>query len=362
MDRFDIAVVGAGVAGLSAAYFCSEHARVVVLEREEQPAYHSSGRSAALYIEGYENPTVSRLTAASGGFFRTPPEGFSEYPLLHDRGGLTIAELGQDDALTDYLNTWSPHCPALTRLDAAQAQSLCPILRADTLSGAAYDPDWKSIDTHALMQGFQRGLSARGGELRSRCEVKKITRTQAWQIETSKGVIAADTLVNAAGAWAGQVAGQAGASDMALSPRRRTAAIVPVPDEARTWPVVHTISGNLYFKPESPGLMVCPQDETPSEPVDAHPEELDIAIALDRFTQVADLPVQRVMHQWAGLRTFAPDRRPIVGPDPRVPGFFWLAGQGGFGVQTSPELGRMSAACILHGTTPDADIAPQRFS
>ena len=356
----DVVVIGAGVAGLGAGYFLSEQAKVVVLEQEDQPAYHSSGRSAALYIEGYENPVVAGLTAQSGDFFRTQHEGAR--PLLHDRGGLTIAVEGQERALSKYISIWQPFCPNLRPLTATECRLICPILDDKRLIGGAYDPDWKSIDTHELIQIYLRGLRNNQSTLQAGHVVAALEpRGEGWEVQTSKKTFNARWVVNAAGAWANEVAQLAGLSPIDLTPMRRTAAMIKAPVEASEWPVVHNISGNLYFKPEGTSLMVSPQDETPSPPMDAFPEDLDIAIALDNFSKISDYPVNHVQHSWAGLRTFAPDRLPVVGPDSNSNGFFWLAGQGGFGVQTSPALGKLTADSILNNKPIDQTIHRQRF-
>jgi D-arginine dehydrogenase len=266
----DVAVIGAGVAGLSIAYFLAPHARVVVLEQEAQPAYHSSGRSAALFIEGYENSVVSGLTTASRDFFFAPPPGFADAPLVHPRGGLTVASKDERGALQTYLQRWQPLCPDLQAVTPARARELVPVLREDWLGGAAYDPSWQSIDVHELLMGYQRGLKAAGGRVLCNAPAHSLTResgargtTPRWHIETPAASVSAAVVVNAGGAWANRVAAAAGLEPLPVTPMRRTAAIVPLPEEGRMWPVVHTIAGNLYFKPESPGLMVCPQDESP---------------------------------------------------------------------------------------------------
>ena len=365
--HYDIAVIGAGVAGLSAAYFLSNDANVVVLERETQPAYHSSGRSAAMFIEGYENRVVSEITSDSADFFRTPPEGFADNPLLGPLGGMTAAGPGELDKLRRYLDVWQPRCAELKEITVEEARAMVPILRDDWLSGAAYDPTWDTIDVHELITGYRRGLRANGGELVTNSEVTALRHGNGrWTIShrTAGGAEAeatASTIVNASGSWANTVATTAGLDPVDLTPMRRTAAIVAAPDGATGWPIVHTIDEQLYFKPESGGLMVCPQDETPSEPMDAFPEDVDVAIALERFGVATNHEVAHVSHTWAGLRTFAQDRHPVVGFDPRATGFFWLAGQGGFGVQTSPAMGAMVASIINRGEQPREEVDATRL-
>jgi len=364
---YDIAIIGAGAAGLSVAYFLSEDARVVVLEAESQPAYHSSGRSAAMYIEGYENQVVRRLTQRGKGFFFTPPAGFGDTPLVTQAGGLTVAGPAEEPKLEKYLNTWQAHCPELERISIAQARDIIPILRTEWLSAAAYDPSWHNIDVHALLQGYQRGIRQRGGTLITDFRTDNVERIRnQWHVHCGDKEVSAPILINAAGAWSNHVAELAGIKTLPLTPLRRTAAIVPAPADCGDWPLLHTISENLYFKPESPGLMVCPQDETPSPAMDAYAHDIDVAQALDTFAQLADFNVKTVMHSWAGLRTFAPDRFPVVGFDPQNSGFFWLAGQGGFGIQTSPGLGQLAADLVRHKSPQDdlsiaAQIAVNRF-
>ena len=360
--RWDAIVVGAGVAGLSAAYFAARDARVLVLEQESHPAYHASGRSAAMFITGYENAEVAELTAASSDFFHSPPTGFANAPLLHPRGGLTVAGPDEHAALDDFMAGWAAHCPNQRRIDAAAALQICPILKRSRVDAAAFDPDWLGIDAHELVQGFLRGLRQAGGELITDAPVTALApRADLWRVTTAKGEFDAPVVINAAGPWAGPLADLAGIAHPTLTPMRRTAAIVDAPEGAGSWPLVHTLPGEVYFKPESPGLMVSLADETPSPPTDAQPEEYDIAVAIDRFEQLTDLPVRQVRRRWAGLRTFAPDRRPLLGFASAAPGFFWLAGQGGFGVQTAPALGRLAADCALHGAPPPAALNAGRF-
>jgi len=360
-QHYDVIIVGAGVAGLSAAYFLSSRASVLVLERESQPAYHSSGRSAALYIEGYENTAVSDLTSRSGAFVNTPPENFAQSALLHDRGGLTLAGPGDERGLVKYLARWQPLCPHLCAVTPHEARELTPVVKQDWLIGAAYDPAWKSIDVHELLMGYQRGIRHNGGIIETKAEVTQLTQGQNWNVTAADAQYTTPCLVNAAGSWATNIAQLAGLAGVALQPMRRTGVIIAAPPNVQNYPAAHTIQGDVYFKPESPGLMVSPADETHSEPTDAQPEELDIAIALDRFQAMVDHPVERVMHSWAGLRTFAPDRRPVIGFDPRADGFCWVAGQGGFGVQTSPALGAIVADHILDDVVLDPEISVDRL-
>ena len=268
--------------------------------------------------------------------------------------------------LADHLDTWRSHCPALTEISPTEAAQLCGIINVDQIAGACYDPAWHSIDTHALLTGFEQGIRRRGGQVQTRAEVCELERLpNAWRIRTASGIeYEANVIVNAGGAWANQIANLAGRANIPLTPMRRTAIIVPPPDDhgdIRHWPCVHTLRGDLYFKPESPGLMVCPQDEIPSIPMDAFAEELDVAVCVDRFTATTTHPVKQVLHQWAGLRTFAPDRRPVLGFDQQIDDFFWLAGQGGFGIQTSPELGRVAAEVIIQNRSLDAAIDVRRL-
>ena len=287
--NYDIAIIGAGIAGLSAAYFLSPHARVIVLEQEEQPAYHSSGRSAAMYIEGYENPVVSELTKLGAEFFFTPPQGFTEHRLVNPCGGLTAAGPGETKALEQYLATWRSRCPELSHIGPKEARDIVPILREDWLSGAAWDPSWHNIDVHELLSGYIRGLRANGGVLKTKTTVTGLAQqADTWVINVGGEPLSADVVVNAAGAWANHIATLAGARTLPLTPMRRTAAIAPAPENSEAWPLVHTISADLYFKPESPGLMICPQDETPSEAMDALPDDLDVAIGIDRFHRITD--------------------------------------------------------------------------
>jgi D-arginine dehydrogenase len=366
----DVLVVGAGIAGASAAADIAGDAKVILLERESQPGYHSTGRSAALYIRNYGSKSVRALTAASFGFFTAPPENFAEQPLLSRRGALELAHEGQEEAFATALE----EADGLKEIAVSEALELVPKLRPEGLLAAAYEPDAQDIDVAALHQGMLRRLRARGGELITGAAVMSLAwEGSHWRIETSAGRFQADTLVNAAGAWADQLAVSAGLAPLGLQPRRRTALIIEGPSDCDTaaWPLTGDVGESYYFKPEAGGrLMLSPADATAVEPSDVQPEELDVAIAIDRFESHVDHPVRRIEHRWAGLRTFAPDDALVIGHDPRTEGFFWLAGQGGYGVQTSPAAaatardllidGRLRSELLKAGVRTEA-LAPARL-
>ena len=363
-------VIGAGMAGASAAAFLAEHGPTVVLEAEGQPGYHTTGRSAASYIDTYGHPTVCALTRASRRFFWTPPEGFAEHPLVRPRAVLEIARPDQADALARLLQGADG---ALRPIEADEVRRLCPILRPEIAWRGALNESTADIDVDAVLQGFLRLAKARGAALVTGAKVTGLDRTPAgWRITTPAGLFEAEVVVNAAGAWAGQVGRLAGLGDLGLNPMRRTALrLQPTPREGLDdWPFVIDVDETFYFKPDAGGLLLSPADETPSAPCDAQPEELDVACAVDAFEQATTEQVRRVAHRWAGLRTFAPDRIPVAGPDPREPAFFWLAGQGGYGIQTAPALAAATAGLIVAGELPEhllaegvtaADVGPERL-
>jgi D-arginine dehydrogenase len=358
LETADVVVIGAGIAGASAAANLAEGLKVVVLERESFAGMHSTGRSAALFSEIYGSAAVRALSRASRGFLFTPPEGFAAAEVVRARGALHIASAGQLAALEAFASL-PDVAPAVRRVDAEEARALCPILREDYVAAAALELGSADIDVDALHQGWLRQLRARGGELAVDAEVTGLTRERGgWRVETPGRAISAGVVVNAAGAWADRVGGLAGARPVGLEPCRRTALIVDAPQGAdtRTWPMVIDIDEQFYFRPDSGGLLLSPGDETPSEPCDVQPEELDIAIAVDRVQGATSLDVRRIRRSWAGLRSFVADRTPVAGFAPDAPGFFWLAGQGGYGIQTAPAMGRVAAA-LVRGESLPADLA-----
>jgi D-arginine dehydrogenase len=373
MKTCDFLVVGAGIAGASAGYELSAQGRVVVVERENAPGYHTTGRSAAQYVETYGGQTIQRLTKAGRGFFEHPPEGFAEHPLLAPRGAMFVARADQLGRLSAALAAVRALTPSVAEIGVAEAVGLVPVLRDTYLAAAMYEPESMDIDVHALHHGYLRGLARRRGEVLTDAEVVRLSRDgQAWVAETRQGPIAAPVVVNAGGAWCDELAKLAGARPVGLTPKRRTAITFDPPAgvDPRGWPLVIDIDERFYFKPEAGRLLASPADETPVAPCDAQPEELDVAIAVDRVETATTLQVRRITHKWAGLRSFVADKSLVIGMDGAVDGFFWLAGQGGFGIQTAPAAARTAAALITGGRLPDdltalgvtpAELAPNRL-
>ena len=373
LGRFDVIVVGGGIAGVSLAGELTPGARVLVLERESQPAYHSSGRSAAIYIEPYSTDPIFALTRATLPFLVAPPPEFTDQPLVHGRGYLLLARREQDALMDEYLARWLPRCPAIREIDLDEARRRLPILVDGYAHRAAFDEAAWGLDTNEMLQGWLRRLRRNAGRFLGDAEVRAVHREgDDFVVTSAAGTARAPVLVNAAGAWAAGLARMAGASEIAMQPRRRSAVLVapPAGQDIAHWPAVSDIDKGFYFKPEGGALMISPADQTPSEPCDARPEELDLAIAVDRAQQAADLQVRRFQASWAGLRTFAPDEDPVLGWDPQLPGFYWCAGQGGVGFQTSAAAARWCAAELGVGTPPDGlrelgfratDVAPTRF-
>lgn len=344
-------IIGGGVAGLSAAAALGGHARVTVLEGEESIGFHSSGRSATMLHYALGNPLVRALTLASRAFFDAPPEGFSEVPLGRRMPMLVHAREAEVDAL-DALDAEIAPFATLERVADSAMQALCPVLRVGEGAAVAglVDHNGIRLDPHALLQGFAGAVRRSGGEIVLGARAAKIRRTDdLWEVQTERGdVFAAPMLVNAAGAWADAIAVMAGANPLGLMPLRRTIITFDAPDGADTsgWPFAKTVGDELYFAPESGRLFASPMDEMPSDPCDAQPDELEVALAAQRVEERTTIMVKRIAHKWAGLRTFAPDRHPIVGFAPDAPGFLWLAGQGGFGLQTSPVMAEAAASLI----------------
>lgn len=359
MDVVDVAVIGGGIAGASLARAAAETGRVLLLEREGQPGYHSSGRSAALYSETYGNLVVRALSTGSRDAFLTPSSDFDGFDLTRPRGTLHVGRADQDEVLEQTLQTLGQLVPSVHRISAAEAAARVPVLEAHRIAGAVFEPDARDIDTNGLLQGSLRGLRRLGGEIRTDAEVTALRPLPGggWRIETTAGTIEAGIVVNAAGAWADAVADLAGAATIGLVPKRRTAFLFDVPgQDVDAWPAVVDLDEQFYFKPDAGKLLGSPADETPSPPCDAQPEEMDVAIAVDRIETATTLKIRRLSHRWAGLRSFVADKTPVLGFDTALPGFFWCAGQGGYGFQTAPAMARLGAALLRGDAVPD-DLA-----
>ena len=356
--HFDIAVIGAGMAGASVAAELSATHRVVLIEREDQPGYHSTGRSAALFSEIYGNDVVRALSRGSRSFLFNPPQGFAEGSLVRPRGTIFIARADQRQALESFVAL--PDITSAVRfLKRGEIDTLCPILREGYVAAAAYQAASVDVEVHELHHGYLRRLKAMGGAVFLGARDLIIDRNgQGWRIAVQGQRISAPILVNAAGAWADEVAESVGVPRLGLRPCKRTALLVDGPagfDSAR-WPMVLDIDEQFYFKPDAGLLLLSPADETETEPADVQADELDIAIAVDRVSAATTLDVRRVKHSWAGLRTFSADRAPVVGFADSAEHFFWLAGQGGYGIQTAPALAR-AAAAMVRGEGIPADLA-----
>jgi D-arginine dehydrogenase len=365
----DILIIGGGIAGLSAAAELSRGARVTVLEAEEQIGFHSSGRSATMVHYALGDRLVRELTLASRGFFDSPPSGFGDVPFGHRMPVLVHGredERAQLDALYEELAIFAE----LERLDAKGVNQLCPLLREDARYGIA-DRYGTRLDPHALLQGNLRTLRGNGGLLETSSRVSSIERRgHVWTVRAERGdTYSAAILVNAAGSWADEVARIAGVKPLGLEPKRRTIVTFDAPAGINLdgLPFAKTVGDELYFAPESGRLFASPMDEVPSDPCDAQPDEYEVALAAHRMEERTTVKVERIHSRWAGLRTFTRDRHPAAGFAEDAEGFFWLAGQGGFGLQTSPAMSRITASLILGTPWPVIEVnaealSPARFA
>lgn len=352
----DILIIGAGIAGVGAAAALADTHRVVIVERESQPGYHSTGRSAAIFIPNYGNDVIRGLNRASAPLFHDRDIRFFPEPLLTQRGSLTVADDDGVEACEEFVRNGTD----VQAISVDRALSMLPILSRDYVRAAAYQEDAQDIDVNALHQGWLRKASSQGVKFFTNTEVISAKRIAgAWQVETSDKVFSARIIVNAAGAWADQAAAIFGAKPLGLTPLRRSIAVLPAPDghDTRGWPLVDEVNEAWYMKPDGGRMFVSPADEIPVEPHDAYVDDMILAEGLYRFEQAVTIPVNRVERSWAGLRTFAPDRTPVAGFDGAVDGFFWLAGQGGYGIQTSPALSALAAA-LISGRAPDRTVEP----
>lgn len=355
--RVDAIVIGAGISGAAAAYELALRRRVLLLERESRPGYHSTGRSAALYTPNYGNATVCALVRAGRAFFEQPPAGFAEHPLLRPRGALTFGG-AEDGAKLDGLLALSGPGHEIVEISPRRALELAPILRPERIARTVFEPAVADMEVAAIHQGFLKGFRARGGTLATDAAAIRIERRGGdWRVAAAGEEHAAPVLVDAAGAWADEVAALAGVPGVGLVPKRRTAIIVEAEGhDPRPWPALDDVGNDHYLKPDGARLMASPGDATPSPPCDAQPEELDVAMLVDWLERATTIAVNRIASRWAGLRSFVADDGPVMGEDAAAPGFWWLAGQGGYGIMLSAPLARSLAGLIEHGELP-ADIA-----
>ena len=361
---FDIAIIGAGIAGASLASSLAPHASVVLLEREAQPGMHSTGRSAAMFMESYGAPQARALTRASRGFYEQPPAGFTETPLLGPRGALYVGWTGQQGALEALQAELRASGAATHRIDPGQALQRVPVLRAEGLIGAIAEPDAMDIDVHALHQGYLRAMRRAGGSLRCDAELVQATyERRQWTLSLRGSPGASGTerihsrvLVDAAGAWADGVAQLAGVRPLGLQPKRRSAFTFAAPAgvDVRGWPTVAAVDESWYFKPDAGHLLGSPANADPVAAHDVVAEELDIAQGIDGIQRHTTLGIRRPLRTWAGLRTFAADGELVIGWDDQREGFFWLAGQGGYGIQSAAAASLLAASQLLGQTLPAA--------
>ena len=352
----DIIVIGGGIAGASvAAEIAATGATVLLLEMESQPGYHATGRSAAMYEPVDGSPVIRALTRASGPFLRNPPPGFVEAPLLSPRGVIMLGYPGDEALIAASLEA------GYEEVDAAFAQARLPIVRTDGAIAVLWDGQAQDIDVDALHTARLRALRRAGGTVLVDAAVQDARRADGvWRVKTLAGECVAPVIVAAAGAWSDLVAGSCGVQPVGLQPKRRSAAILagPAGMAVQDWPEILPADVSFYCKPMGGKLMLSPAEEDPMEPHDAWADDMRLAEAVERLEATLDISVQRLERTWGGLRTFAPDGLPVVGFDPEAEGFFWLAGQGGYGIQTSPALTRVAVALIAGGRIPD-DIAAE---
>ncbi|KJK04670.1 NAD(P)/FAD-dependent oxidoreductase [Pseudomonas tussilaginis] len=369
-QTFDSVIIGAGIAGASLGYRLADQQSVLLLEREAQPGYHATGRSAAMFMEAYGTPQIQALTRASRAFYESPPVGFCEHRLLEPRGCLYVATREQQALLASSYAQNLANGTEVRLLDSQASLALVPSLREEVLAGAIHEPGAMDLDVHALHQGFLRGFRQAGGTLRCNAEVLEASFADGlWQLHLADGsVVQARQLVNAAGAWADQVATLCSVQPVGLQPCRRSAFTFEGPQDQAfaQWPAVIGVDESFYFKPDAGQLLGSPANADPVAPQDVVPEELDVAIGIYNIEALTTLTIRRPSHTWAGLRSFVADGDLVIGRDPHNPAFFWLAAQGGYGIQSAAGVSQLACALLLDQALPAAllreGVEPQRLS
>lgn len=349
-----VVVIGGGIAGVSVAYHLARSgAGVTLLEQEASLAFHSTGRSAALYFENYGAEANRPLTRASRSFFDSPPASLVDHLLLAKRGALWVGRPDQAASLTALLDEGTRTGGSARWLEPEEAVALVPVLRPEMVGGGVWEPEALDMDVAAIHQGFVRGMRAAGATIVTSSPVSVLEHTGGrWSVGTESRELEADVIVNAAGSWCDQVGAMAGAMTIGLQPMRRTAFTVPGNAAWAEWPLVSNAANEFYFRPDGTQLLCSLAEENPTDPCDARPDQLDIALAIDRINTHTTLEIRVVRSSWTGLRSFVKDRAMVIGFDPVVPQFFWLAGQGGTGIQTAPAAGELAAALINDGEPP----------
>ena len=368
--KADFIIIGSGMAGMSAAYRLSKHGKVIVLEKEGLLGYHTTGRSAAFFTENYGNQIIRSITKASRYFLENPPACFKEHELMTKYGGsLFISNNRQSKFIDKELEYAKSLSANVFEISKKEARKMVPVIKEDYIDRALHEPDSKAMDVDLIHQGFFRGLKENNGEIFFNSEVNKIKKiNNEWKIYTKNAELSSPIIINAAGAWCDEIAILAGCNPLNLSPKRRTVIIFESSENISSsdWPVVIDIEDKFYFKSEAGKILASPADETDSLPCDAQPEEIDIALTVDRIENATNFKIKKIDHKWAGLRSFFPDRTPIVGEDPLESNFYWLAGQGGYGIQTAPGISKIIECLITGKKWPnylsDLSIKPETLS
>jgi len=356
---YDFAIIGAGIGGVSLGYeLARAGATVLVLEQEAVPAFHTTGRSAAMYARGYGNHAVRALTTASSDFYFSPQSGFDRAPMIGPAVGcLFVARDDQLEALDEHRKTLAQDVDDVRFVSVDEACEWVPVLNREYVKGAVFEPHSATLDVNEIHGNYLRAAKALGVRLEVNACLMSAQQAgdHVWMIETSAGTFRSRKLVNAAGAWADEVAQKSGVDPVGIQPMRRTAMIFDAPSgvTVNDWPLLLDVDDQFYFKSEGGRVLASPCDETPMPAHDAAPDEMDVAICADRVMRATTMQITHISHKWAGLRSFAPDRSPVIGPDPLNPDFIWMAGQGGYGIQMGPALARACAGLALLNKVPD---------
>lgn len=357
---YDFLVIGGGISGASVAFELAAQGSVLLLEAETMAGYHSTGRSAALFTRNYGGPVVRQINAASEAFFRAPPDGFCDTPLLTPRGALSVGMPGSEQTLDAILALSEPD-QVVVEMSPAEACERVPFLRPDRVARAVFEADVTDIDVATLHLAYLKGARHRSAVIATKQPVVGLARSDGyWKATTETDQYRAATIINAAGAWADRIGAMAGAGSIGLVPKRRTGIIIDAPNgtNVSALPAVDFSGTDIYLKPDAGRLMGSPGDTTPTDPHDAWPDDMDIAVLADWITRETRIEVNKIIHSWAGLRSFVADEAPVVGFDPKLHGFFWLAGQGGYGIMMAPALAVLSASMCTSGSKKLWDFGP----